>query len=73
MATPDLQFLPGQLRYAADLLEAAKSSSSRTEVLVLLGSAREICERMAGELRDLLDPHGDVVGGALEGMRRRSS
>jgi hypothetical protein len=62
-----------QLRHAAELLDKARSSESRTEVLALLGSAREICQRMAGELADVLDPTGPVVDEALDGLRPRLS
>ncbi len=72
MMMSDLQVLPEQLRHAADLLEAARCASSRTAQLALLGAAREICERLAGELAHWLDPHGEVVGEVLEGVRRRS-
>ena len=62
-----------QLRHAADLLDKARTSSSRAEVLALLGSVREICERVAGELADVLDPSGHVVDEALDGVRTRLS
>ena len=63
---------PDQLRHAADLLDKARSASSRAEVLALLGSAREICERMAGELASVLEPHGAVLDEVLEGLRKRA-
>lgn len=62
-----------QLRHAADLLDKARAASSRAEVLALLGSAREICERLAGELANVLDPAGNVVDEALDGVRKRLS
>jgi len=62
---------PDQLRHAADLLDKAQKASSRAEVLALLGSAREICERVAGELSSLLEPEGRVLGDVLEGLRKR--
>jgi hypothetical protein len=62
---------PDQLRHAADLLDKARAASSRAEVLALLGSAREICERVAGELASVLEPDGAVVVEVLEGLRRR--
>ncbi|MDB4990075.1 MAG: hypothetical protein JWN04_5253 [Myxococcaceae bacterium] len=62
-----------QLRHAADMLDKARTSSSRAEVLALLGSVREICERVAGELADVLDPSGRVVDEALDGVRTRLS
>ncbi|MDB4974366.1 MAG: hypothetical protein JWN48_2707 [Myxococcaceae bacterium] len=62
-----------QLRHAADLLDKARGTSSRAEVLALLGSAREICQRVSGELADVLDPAGHVVDDALDGVRRRLS
>jgi hypothetical protein len=64
---------PDQLRHAADLLEKARKASSRAEVLALLGSAREICERMACELTSVLTPNGAVLEDVLAGLRRRSS
>ena len=71
MSACDLPIPSEQLRHAADLLEKAKASESRTEVLALLGSVREICERVAGELGHVLDPHGDVVHEALRSLRGR--
>lgn len=62
---------PDQLRHAADLIDKARLASSRAEVLALLGSAREICERMAGELSSVLEPDGDVLGDVLERLRER--
>ena len=62
-----------QLRHAADLLDKARTSGSRAEVLALLGSVREICERVGGELADVLNPAGHVVDDALDGVRARLS
>jgi len=68
----DRDLIPAdQLRHAADLLDKARASHSRAEVLALLGSAREICQRVAGELADVLDPAGNVVDEALDGLRAR--
>lgn len=60
-----------QLRRAADLIDKARHARSEVEALAMLGSARDICERVAGELASVLDPHGPLVGGAIEQLARK--
>jgi len=61
---------PAQLRHAADLLEAAKSSSSKAEALALLGTVREICQRAVAEITSVLDPQSELVRDVVERVRR---
>lgn len=62
---------PDQLRYAAALLEQAKSSTNRDEVECMLTEALGICARAHGHIDQMLSPDIEQIGANVRAMRGR--
>lgn len=56
---------PDQLRHAASLLDQAKASQSRDDVMRMLGEARDITARATSEIDRMLSPDIEDIGASF--------